>query len=141
MFLPCLGRFGKTAFNHAGREYRAATNGGETVGDWQGRNVCRLKGEWLLQAPCPVHTARQSRVGKENATHRYRFPENQVARQKDWQEKGKIPGWLGQNRWETRLHLCAASSFTRKKGMSILHERTTMEQKRLNLYLIDMKYG
>lgn len=52
-FLPCLGRFGKTAFNHAGRECRAAKNGGETGGGGQGRNVCRLKDGWLLQAPWP----------------------------------------------------------------------------------------
>ena len=50
--------------NPADRECRAAKMG-ETGDGWQGRNVCRLKGGWLLQASSPGkrRTARPS--GKE----------------------------------------------------------------------------
>ena len=41
---------------------------GETGGGWQGRNVCRLKDGWLLQAPRPKNAARQGRAGKRDAT-------------------------------------------------------------------------
>lgn len=48
-----MGQFGKNknSLQHAGRECRAAQNGGKTRGGGQGRNVCRLKDGWLLQAP------------------------------------------------------------------------------------------
>ena len=63
----------------SGKEREAAENGGETGGNWQGRNVCRLKGGWLLQAPSPGKAPQrpaklgvlQGLAGKKDATQRY----------------------------------------------------------------------
>ena len=66
-FLPCLGRFGKTAPDPVDRECRAAKMG-ETGDGWQGRNMCRLKGGWLLQASSPGKR-RPARPGGKERCH------------------------------------------------------------------------
>ncbi len=48
-----------------------------------------------MHAPRPKNAARQGRAGKENATHRCRFPQNQVAYEKNQQETGHLCGWHG----------------------------------------------